>query len=131
MSAPASASEMLMSWPVLALVAGVKMGAGRRSDSRRPGGSVTPQTAPVASYSFHPDPERYPRATHSIASGVVFLTSIDRPCSSSRCGCRAAGRSDMSVLSRWLVTMPAVCANQNAESCVSTLPLSGMPEPST
>ena len=44
---------------------------------------------------------------------------------------QGGGRSAMSVLSRWLVTMPAVCSNQNAESCVSTLPLSGMPEPST
>ena len=31
---------MLMSWPVSALVAGVKIGSGRRSDSRSPAGSV-------------------------------------------------------------------------------------------
>ena len=38
---------MLMSWPLSALVAGVKIGSGSRSDSRSPAGSVTPQTLPV------------------------------------------------------------------------------------
>jgi hypothetical protein len=122
---------MLMSCPVLALVAGVKMGRGRRSDSRRPAGSGTPQTAPLVWYSFQPDPDRYPRATHSMASGCVLRTSIDRPWSISRCGWNAAGRSLMSVDSRWLGTRPAVWPNQNAESWVRTLPLSGMPEPRT
>ena len=32
------ASLMLMSWPLSAFVAGVKIGSGSRSDSRRPGG---------------------------------------------------------------------------------------------
>ena len=41
-------SLMLMSWPLSALVAGVKIGSGSRSDSRRPGGSAMPQTSPVA-----------------------------------------------------------------------------------
>ena len=39
---------MLMSWPLCALVAGVKIGSGSRSDSRSPAGSRMPQTSPVA-----------------------------------------------------------------------------------
>ena len=41
-------SLMLMSWPLCALVAGVKIGSGRRSDSRSPAGRRMPQTSPVA-----------------------------------------------------------------------------------
>ena len=36
----ASSSEMFSSWPVSALVEGVKIGSGRRSESRKPGGSA-------------------------------------------------------------------------------------------
>ena len=39
-SRPASSSLMLMSWPLSAFVAGVKIGSGSRSDSRRPGGQL-------------------------------------------------------------------------------------------
>ena len=60
---------MLMSCPLAAFVAGVKMGSGSRSDSRRPGGSEIPQTVPAPRYSFQPDPARYPRATHSMSMG--------------------------------------------------------------
>jgi hypothetical protein len=49
---------MLMSCPDDALVAGVKIGSGSRSDSRRPAGSRMPHTSPVALYSFQPDPDR-------------------------------------------------------------------------
>jgi hypothetical protein len=38
---------MFSSWPDSALVAGVKIGSGNWSESRKPAGSVTPQTAPV------------------------------------------------------------------------------------
>jgi hypothetical protein len=76
---PASSSLMLMSWPVCALVAGVNSGAGSRSDSRNPGGSGMLHTEPVATYSFHPEPDKYPRATHSTGTGSVRVTSIDRP----------------------------------------------------
>ena len=41
------ANEMFSSWPVVAFVAGVKMGPGSRSESRSPAGRRTPQTAPV------------------------------------------------------------------------------------
>ena len=54
-------------------------GVGRRSDSRRPEGSLTPHTLPVCWYSFQPEPERYPRATHSIGIGSVRRASIVRP----------------------------------------------------
>ncbi len=47
-SRPASASLMFTSWPLVAFVAGVKIGCGSRSDSRIPAGSSTPHTAPVA-----------------------------------------------------------------------------------
>ena len=43
-----ASNGMFSSWPVSAFVAGVKIGGSRRSDSRSPGGSVMPQTAPVA-----------------------------------------------------------------------------------
>jgi hypothetical protein len=43
----ASSSLMLTSWPVVALVAGVKIGSGRRSDSRNPDGSLIPHTEPL------------------------------------------------------------------------------------
>ena len=46
--AAARASLMFSSWPLSALVAGVKIGSGSRSLSRRPDGSATPQTWPVA-----------------------------------------------------------------------------------
>ena len=52
----ASASSMLMSWPEAAFVAGVKMGAGRRSDSRSPGGRTMPQIRPVSRYPSSPIP---------------------------------------------------------------------------
>ena len=42
-----SAKEIFSSWPVLALVAGVKMGSVSSEDSFRPGGSLMPQIAPV------------------------------------------------------------------------------------
>ena len=71
---------MLMSWaPTSSLVAGVKIGSGRRSDSLRPGGSAMPQISPPAWYEFQPEPEMYPRATHSIGSGAAFFTSMLRP----------------------------------------------------
>ena len=44
---PASSSLMLTSCPLVALVAGVKIGSGRRSDSRSPAGSLMPQTDPL------------------------------------------------------------------------------------
>ena len=44
--------------PASAFVAGVRIGSGRRSLSRSPDGSSTPQTAPRAWYSFQPEPER-------------------------------------------------------------------------
>ena len=44
--------------PASAFVAGVKIGSGRRSLSRRPGGSGMPQTVPLAWYSFQPEPAR-------------------------------------------------------------------------
>ena len=53
-----SSNEMFWSWPCSSLVAGVKIGLGKRSLCRRPGGSATPQTAPVAWYSFQPEPAR-------------------------------------------------------------------------
>ncbi len=122
---------MLMSCPLSALVAGVKIGSGSRSDSRSPEGSVTPQTRPVFRYSFQPEPDRYPRATHSIGSGRVRRHSIDRPRSVAACGCRAAGYCSTSVAITWCGTRSPMRSNQNADSCVSTLPLSGMPDPST
>jgi len=55
----ARSKSMFSSWsPSSALVAGVKIGSGRRSDSRDPGGSAIPHTEPSRWYSFQPDPDR-------------------------------------------------------------------------
>ncbi len=67
------------------VVAGVGFGRGREDRRGQPirfpqaGRKRQPQTVPVCRYSFQPEPERYPRATHSTGSGVVLRTSIDRP----------------------------------------------------
>ena len=122
---------MLMSCPVSALVAGVKIGSGRRSDSRSPGGSWTPQTRPSRWYSFQPEPDRYPRATHSTGIGFVRRTSMERPASSAACGRSDSGYSPGSVEIMWLPTICPVRSNQNADNCVRTRPLSGTAEPST
>ena len=63
-------------------------------------------------------------------AAIRYYSSVGSDCTS-RCGWNAAGRSLMSVDSRWLGTTPPVWPNQNAESCVRTLPLSGMPDPRT
>ena len=44
--------------PTSAFVAGVKIGAGSRLASCKPGGSGTPQTWPLCWYSFQPEPAR-------------------------------------------------------------------------
>ena len=47
---------MFSSWPVIAFVAGVKIGSPRRSDSRRPGVARSPAIVPLFEYSAHADP---------------------------------------------------------------------------
>ena len=50
---------MFSSWcPASALVAGVKIGSGSFEARFNPGGSGTPQTLPLALYSFQPEPSR-------------------------------------------------------------------------
>ena len=63
-----------------------RSGSGSLSHCRSPGGSATPQTVPDRWYSFHPDPARYPRATHSIGTTAVFFTITARPSSCSAYG---------------------------------------------
>src|SRR2546430_17148355 len=70
---------MFWSWPLSALVAGVKIGSGSCSDSSSAGGSVSPATVPSALYSVHAEPEMYPRATHSMLIRSQWLTSTARP----------------------------------------------------
>ena len=48
--------EIFSSWPVCALVAGVKIGSGSLSLSRNPAGSGMPHTVPLCMYSFQPEP---------------------------------------------------------------------------
>ena len=50
----ASANEIFSSWPVSALVDGVKIGSGNSDDSFNPGGSLMPQTVCDFWYSFQP-----------------------------------------------------------------------------
>ena len=66
-----------------AFVAGVKIGRAGDQIHVKPAGSGIPQTETVAKYSFQPEPDRYPRATHSTGIGSVRRTSIDRPRSAS------------------------------------------------
>ena len=55
----ARSKSMFSSWsPISALVAGVKIGVGSFDAMRSPGGSITPQTAPLSWYSFQPLPAR-------------------------------------------------------------------------
>src|SRR5260370_38028338 len=98
------------------------MGYGKRSDSRSPGGPALPQIFPFARSSFHPDPETYPRTTHSIGNGCVLHTSIDLPASSSPCASNGGGNSF--ALTTWLGITSRSRLNQNSDSCVSTRPLS-------
>ena len=86
-----------------------------------------PQTLPDFWYSFQPEPDRYPRTTHSMARGVVRRTSIDRPRSSEACGRSGAGNVSASVASTWWGTIPSIRSNQNPDNWFRTLPLSGIP----
>ena len=52
-----------------------------------------PHTEAFCWYSFHPEPERYPRATHSTGKGLAFFTSMDRPSSSEAYSDNSAGYS--------------------------------------
>ena len=67
---------MFTSWPLSALVAGVKIGSGSRSLSIRPGGSAMPQTVPGCGIPSSPIPTRYPRTTHSIGTTWVLRTNM-------------------------------------------------------
>ena len=49
---------MFSSWPLSALVAGLKIGGSSRSLSFRPAGSVSPASVPLLAYSRHAEPER-------------------------------------------------------------------------
>src|SRR3954453_12284090 len=65
--------------PASALVDGVNTGEGSREPSTSPAGSATSRMEPVRWYSTVPDPDRYPRATHSTGSIDSRRTSIARP----------------------------------------------------
>ena len=119
-----SSNPMFSSWsPVAALVEGVNIGAGRASASRRPAGTRSPCTVPVARYSFHAEPARCPRTMHSTGSISQRRTSIIRPAS---CSSRASGGSAAtSVEMRWFGATSRSCSNQKALIAVSTRPLPG------
>jgi len=65
--------EIFSSWPTSAFVVGVNIGSASLQDSSKPPGSVIPQTLLFFPYSFHPEPERYPRTMHSTGNGLVFF----------------------------------------------------------
>ena len=75
-----------------------------------------PQTAPVSRYSLQPEPERYPRTTHSTGYISSFLTRIPRP--------SASGGTSSEM--KWLGQISPVSSNQNSDIWVSTRPLSGI-----
>ncbi|MBP2673148.1 MAG: hypothetical protein H6Q85_3214 [candidate division NC10 bacterium] len=82
-------------------------------------------------YSFQPDPERYPRTTHSTGSGRVLRTSMLRPANTAGSERNGSGNFCASVVITWLGTTDDSFSNQNAEIWVSTFPLFGMPSGST
>ena len=49
---------MFSSWPLSALVAGLKIGGSRRALSLRPSGIGSPASVLLAAYSRHAEPER-------------------------------------------------------------------------
>src|SRR5579883_3032479 len=67
----ARSKGIFSSWPVAALVAGVKRTSGSLSDSRKPGGRGMPQIFPVALYSFQPEPAMLPRAMGAMPAKLV------------------------------------------------------------
>ena len=123
---PSVSKEMFSSCPVSAFVAGVKIGSGSRSASRRPSGRRIPQTCPVFRYSAQPEPARYPRATHSNGMTSHLRTITDRPASSGASAWSSSGKRDMSVSRRWFSTSENF-RNQKLDSWVRILPLSGIP----
>ena len=123
----ARSNEIFSSWPASAFVAGVKIGSGNSDDSWRPAGSLIPQTACRSWYSFHPEPARYPRTTHSMGSGLAFFTIMLRRASLSANGCRLAGNESPSWETTWFGWKDSVWPNQKYEICVSTSPLRGTP----
>ena len=123
---------MLMSWPLSALVAGVKIGVGqpvRFAQARRQRDAAHRSRGHV----FLPARSRQIAARHALDRHRV---SSCAPASSARRACRHAVATRPDTRARLptgndSATMSVVRSNQNAESCVRTLPLSGMPEPST
>jgi len=117
MISAAVSKSMFSSWsPSSALVAGVKIGRGSLSDSCRPSGRPTPQTEPLSWYSFQPEPDRYPRTTHSIGYIWSLRTRTARPSTS----------SGTSLEMKWFGQMSFVFSNQKFDIWVRTLPLSGI-----
>jgi hypothetical protein len=75
-----------------------------------------PWTVPVRWYSFHADPERYPRTMHSMGSISARRTTMARPASS----------PSSTMRTRWLGAMSASRSSQKAVRAVRTRPLWGM-----
>ena len=110
----ACASVMLMSWPLCALVAGVKIGCGRRSDSRSPAGSrdaahlaggevVLPRRSrQIAARDALDRQRRRSPSPASIGRGTAAASSRI-----------AAGYAAGSIEIRWLSTIGRVRSNQN------------------
>ncbi len=121
-------SVTFSSWPVSALVAGEKIGTGKRSLSTIPTGSSSPASVPEARYSFQADPVMYPRTTHSKSTGSVRRTSMALPEILSRCWSSAVSSraiSSASALRKWFGPSEANFLNQNALSWVRTAPFQG------
>ena len=68
---------MFSSWPDSALVAGVKIGSGKRALSVRPAGKRMPQTVPLVRYSAQPDPGQI-AADHALDGHDLGLAAKHR-----------------------------------------------------
>ena len=124
-----TANETFSSWPLVAFVAGVKIGSGSSSPAESPGGSLSPQTVPLRRYSAQPLPASRPRTTHSNGITSAARTSIDRPRSGPRSTPAGSPIASTSVVIRWWGTGRGPLksqSNQWLEMAVSTRPLSGI-----
>ena len=107
------------------LVAGVKIGSGRRSDSRSPAGSWMPQTVPVCLDSPSSRSRRDSRARHTRQGTSARASPAWSGLPAGRGKAAAPRISSTSAVMRWLGTMSLRKSNQKSESCVRILPLSG------
>ena len=119
---------MFSSWPVSALVAGVKSGSGRREEFAQAGGQF--DAADAAGSSGNPS-SRSPTGSRARRIRWPTAAPFAPPCCAwPECWRETptpAGRGSFGPAAKWLGAMWRTRLNQKYESWVSTSPLRGMP----